>query len=445
MTYTKRVELSEEGSEAMKRVAMTRRTMLATAGALAGPVLAACATGGGGSAGGPIKPEGGAVDVLIFNPNAARNAIYDAVGKDFTTQTGITVTNNLSAQGLNPVEKLGIIVAAGEKLDLAGVSPLTMPQVASKNWLRDLSGFMARDRTFKQGVSKDLADSFTWKGKPYGLSLYATFNVLAYNKTLFDKGGVKYPDDTWTVDTLRDAAVKLTKATGENDDVYGFDYSLGDWLQFVWQNGGQPFDRVEDPTKSTMSSAPTLEAITYLADLVLKQRVVTRFDAQNRVAMNSGRLAMVQLSLTGLGGLATAAQFPWDIVLFPKGKAGRAQMAGGVGLGVVPTSVRPDAAWTYLSFLCGVPGMRRFVTAQLGAPVHKDLEKDYLALPPPPANRKAVIEAVPTVKSNPRSPNVPPAFDVFNSIFPDILAGKISPKDGCQKIDDQVNPILAAK
>src|SRR5688500_12466154 len=173
MEYTQQAEAGKDRSVVVTGGGQTRRTMMGIASSLSVPLLAACAIGGGESAGGPIKPEGGPVDVLMFNPNATRNAIYDAIAKDFTAQTGIPVTANLSAQGLNPVEKLGIIVAAGEKLDLAGVTPLTLPQVAANSWLRDVNSFMARDRGFKQGVPKDVADSFTWKGKTYGLALYA--------------------------------------------------------------------------------------------------------------------------------------------------------------------------------------------------------------------------------------------------------------------------------
>ena len=161
--------------------------------------------------------------------------------------------------------------------------------------------------------------------------------------------------------------------------------------------------------------------------------------------MNSGRLGMLQLSLTGLGALGTSAQFPWDISIFPKGKAGRAGNPGGAGFGISPTSVRPDAAWSYLAFLTSAAGMRRFVTAQLGSPIHKDLEKEYMALPPPPANRKAVVDSQAFLKGSPRSPKVPAAYAAFDAIFPDILAGKVSPTEGCQRIDQQMTAALASK
>ena len=349
--------------------------------------------------------------MLIFNPNTARIAVYDAIGKDFTAQTGIPVSANLSAQGLNPVEKLGIMVAAGEQLDVAGASFLTLPQCADNQWLRDLSGYTARDRAYSPGVPKEVADALTWKGKPHALAAYATFSVLAYNKNLFDRAGVRYPDETWTHETLRDAAVKLTRPgqdPNRTDDVFGFDFSLGDWLQFVWQNGGQPFDKAADePARGTMSSPPHSKPSRTSPTWCSSSRSSPASNSQARPPMNGGRLGMVQLSLTGLGALGTSAQFPWDIAIFPKGKAGRAGNPGGAGFGIPPTSLRPDAAWTYLTFLTSAQGMRRFVTAQLGSPLHKDLEKEYLALPPP-ASRKAVVELAalppgqPAVAQDPR-------------------------------------------
>lgn len=421
----------------------TRRAALAVAAALAGPVLGACAGGGTGTAGGPIKPEGGNVQFLVWNPSATVNPIYEAVMKDFTAQTGVGVEALQSASG-NYLEKLQALVSAGERFDLVGSSPTVMVPIAAGGLARELDTFMSRDRAFKlQDINKGVIEGGRWKAKLYTLPLYANATVLGYNRTIFDRGGVKYPDDTWTYESILAAATKLTKVTGAAEtDVYGFDFSPGsnDVFQFVWGYGGQPFDKDEDPTRSTMSAAPALEALTWLADLVLKHRVVARFD-QPRPAMATGRLAMLQLPATAVGSLGPQAQFPWDIVVFPRGKAGRSHNGGGVGYGISPTSQRPDAAWTYLSFLCGAPGQRRFVQAQRGAPVHKELEKDYLALPASPANRKAVIDMVPFLKALPKSPKVANAYTVYTDLF----NGKFAAREACQKIDEQVNPILTAK
>lgn len=53
-------------------------------------------------------------------------------------------------------------------------------------------------------------------GLPYRTSKWALF----YNKDLFDKAGVTYPDSTWTWDDYEQAAKKLTSGSGQSK-VYG--------------------------------------------------------------------------------------------------------------------------------------------------------------------------------------------------------------------------------
>jgi hypothetical protein len=78
-------------------------------------------------------------------------------------------------------------------------------------------------------------------------------------------------------------------------------------------------------------------------------------------------------------------------------------------------------------------------------PVHRELEQDYLTLPAPPANRKAVVEMVPFLKALPKSPRVADAYAVHNDVYADVFNGRITPREACQKIDEQVNPILSAR
>lgn len=56
---------------------------------------------------------------------------------------------------------------------------------------------------------QSLINLYSYQGNVYGLP--KDFDTIAlFNKDLFDKAGVAYPDDTWTSDTLTEAAKKLT-------------------------------------------------------------------------------------------------------------------------------------------------------------------------------------------------------------------------------------------
>jgi ABC-type glycerol-3-phosphate transport system substrate-binding protein len=157
----------------------------------------------------------------------------------------------------------------------------------------------------------------------------------------------------------------------------------------------------------------------------------------------TGRVAMMTQGVNSLGVVAREAQFPWDVVIHPRGKSGRPNYAGTLYYGISGTTKLPDAAWTFAKHLCGVAGQRVFVRQQIGAPVHKDLEKEYAQVPPP-ANRKAVTDTLPTLKALPKTVKMMDIYaPVFTTVLADMWAGKVSPTDGCRDIDTRVSVALS--
>jgi multiple sugar transport system substrate-binding protein len=73
----------------------------------------------------------------------------------------------------------------------------------------------------------DLADftpqslvSYQFDGKLWGIPYDEGPGNLYYNKDLFDAAGVAYPDDTWTLDRLKEVALQLTSGEGA-EKIYG--------------------------------------------------------------------------------------------------------------------------------------------------------------------------------------------------------------------------------
>jgi multiple sugar transport system substrate-binding protein len=428
--------------------------VLAGAGALAGTVLAACGGGESGAgpagAGGAIKSESGTLVWYLWDAGADRLPYYEEIAKTFQAEHSslkIELIPPLTGSGTY-FDKLKTQVAGGQPVDIIGASPVWVPDVGESGIARELNGFMARDKDFKIGdYAKGVVDGATWKGKLYMLTLFGNFNLLYYNKTLLDKAGVKYPDDTWTRDQVLDAARRITQRTGSADtDVYGFNFArdLNNVLPWIWQNGGDAFDKPESPTKATMSSAATLDAVTWLADTVNRHKVAPGEAGASMPGFGTGRIGLMTQGVNSLGVVAREAQFPWDVVIHPKGKSGRPNYAGTLYYGLSGTTKLPDAAWTFAKHLCGVAGQRVFVRQQIGAPVHKDLEKEYALIPPPPANRKAVTDTLPTLKALPKTVKMMDIYaPVFTTVLADMWAGKVSPTDGCRDIDGRVGAILS--
>ncbi|QBS38224.1 sugar ABC transporter substrate-binding protein [Thermaerobacter sp. FW80] len=111
--------------------------------------------------------------------------------------------------------------------------------------------------------------AFTHEGGVYGLPWIAQPVVLYYNKALFDEAGVPYPDETWTWDTFKEAAAKLTRDTNGDGkpDVYGF--TMNGWppfAMFVWQAGGDTVG--EDGRTAPIDSPEALEAARFYQELI---------------------------------------------------------------------------------------------------------------------------------------------------------------------------------
>ncbi|MEU8816683.1 extracellular solute-binding protein [Actinoplanes sp. NPDC048796] len=127
-------------------------------------------------------------------------------------------------------------VAAGKGIpDVAQIEYYALPQFALGKSLTDLSGFGAEN--LKADFATGPWNSVHSSDKAYGLPMDSGPMALYYNKTVFDKYGIKVPT-TW--DEYLDAARKLHKAdpkayiTNDTGDA-GFTTSM------IWQAGGKPY------------------------------------------------------------------------------------------------------------------------------------------------------------------------------------------------------------
>ncbi|QPZ38407.1 ABC transporter substrate-binding protein [Paramicrobacterium chengjingii] len=99
---------------------------------------------------------------------------------------------------------------------------------------------------------------------------------LIYNKTVFDKAGVDYPDESWDWNDFRDAAKKLTDA---ESNTYGYGYSVSgseettwQFWPHLWQNGGEILS--DDEKSAAFDSDAGVKALTYLQGMAVTDKSV---------------------------------------------------------------------------------------------------------------------------------------------------------------------------
>ncbi|WP_166997391.1 ABC transporter substrate-binding protein [Paramicrobacterium fandaimingii] len=99
---------------------------------------------------------------------------------------------------------------------------------------------------------------------------------LIYNKTVFDKAGVEYPDENWDWSDFRDAAKKMTDA---ETNTYGYGYSVSgseettwQFWPHLWQNGGEILS--DDQTEAAFASDAGVKALTFLQDMAVTDKSI---------------------------------------------------------------------------------------------------------------------------------------------------------------------------
>lgn len=244
-------------------------------------------------------------------------------------------------------EKILTALAADEAPDVVLLDSKLIPTFTNKKVLLDLTPYVA-------SLSIDTTQWFTnvLQIARRGSALYAfpkgfTPLMMFYNKTLFDRAGLRYPAANWTWDEYLSLAKKLTMdLDGDGaSDQYGTAFSnyYYFWIAWVWSAGGDVIDSSGTRASGVLNSPATESALSYLIDL----------QKRYRVAPNTGR--WVQSEKTGMnvqlfmnGKIAMIVDGHWRLPRFL-----RQIEEGKLSLGVVPLPRRPGSRRTNVIYESG--------------------------------------------------------------------------------------------
>ncbi len=154
-------------------------------------------------------------------------------------------------------------------------------------------------------------------GAVYGLPNDFTPMVMYYNPQAFKKANVTTPSSNWTWDEFLTTVQKLTlDSDGHNSLDPKFDKTkvvqwgfrvrkfVFEWIYWVWQNGGDVISPDGKTATGYLDSPATIEAITFLRDLVTKYHVAPEPSTLDQMTKQFGFLSNF---LKG------------DVAIFPRG------------------------------------------------------------------------------------------------------------------------------
>jgi len=241
-----------------------------------------------------------------------------------------------------------------------------------------------KDRQY--GLDKDEYVDSLWfycekDGKTWTVPLSFVVRSVFYNKDLFDKHGVPYPDNDWTWDDFIETAQACDKDTDGDGmvDTIGFDLSLSgaaEWYMWLFSAGGDIVDL--DKKEAVFNSQAGYDALKLYIEAARGFEIgPSPLGMATGVGYVSGQAAMIVSMPVARVLLPTMGLSNFGIARMPKHPDHpRANMAAGETLGVSPSSDHPWESWLWVRAMMQYDQQRMWSDTGWGFPSHKELLAD---------------------------------------------------------------------
>ena len=205
-----------------------------------------------------------------------------------------------------------------------------------------------------------MVEAFQYKGSQYAIAQYGDVYAYTYNVDLYKEVGLdpEQPPQDWA-----EFVNHMLKLTIPEKEQYGFGligkagtHETGSYVNmYIRQNEGDVLN--EDYTRSRLNEPAAIEATQFVADLVLKHKVVAPGLLEYEWKDLDALFAMG--TVASYLAAATRAQLVYnknpDINIYsapmPKGKQWKGASMYGWGLSIWAETKYPDEAWKFIEFM----------------------------------------------------------------------------------------------
>jgi ABC-type glycerol-3-phosphate transport system substrate-binding protein len=254
----------------------------------------------------------------------------------------------------------------------------------------------------------------TLDGKLYMLSMSASVTNWVYNKTIFKEAGLKEPDDTWTFDTVLEAAQKLTDPAKKQYGLFTPNQFERGYVDGMLAGGAgatsattaEVFNLEQKKTRLGEAGGP--DHFAWYIDAIYKHKVAPAPGEVPSLASGgitnpfaAGRIAMQPFGLYAAGDAVQqiGTRFEWAGMPTPKHQVtgNRATVLISEGF-VLPkyTQARGtyETALKYALSFYGDPVMKAVAAGRGTLPVVRKWIKSTEYLNPPPGSMDIIVKTV---------------------------------------------------
>jgi multiple sugar transport system substrate-binding protein len=215
----------------------------------------------------------------------------------------VSVTLEAVTNGSEYRDRILTSIAADAPPDVVQLDNIDIPAFVDAGVLVDLAPYMERVGLRLTVFEPRVLDIFRRGAALYAIPKDFTPMMIAYNKDLFDRAGVPYPEGDWTWEEFRAAARRLTRdADGDGVvDQWGFWLDRRDfmWIPSIWALGGDVLCQDGNRASGCLDSPNAIWAFQAFLGLATRDSVTPRYFGLRRSVGDqlrqfySGRLAMM--------------------------------------------------------------------------------------------------------------------------------------------------------
>ncbi|MCK4328566.1 sugar ABC transporter substrate-binding protein [candidate division WOR-3 bacterium] len=345
------------------------------------------------------------------------------------------------------LDKLQIMIGGGTPPDVFYMGIENFPAYVSGGSLMNLEPFLQEDTIWNPGeYFPELLTGFRYRDNLYGIPKDWSPLVLYYNKDLFDRAGISYPDEKWTWENFLDATVKITKDEDKDGkpDIFGF-WNFSNWVwtfPWIWSNGGSVLS--EDRKTCLMDSPEVIEALQFLYDLTYKYKVApTSAQTAQRDLFTTGKVGMVMYGRWMVPRYRTIMDFKWGVAPLPKKKE-RVTPLFTVAFVVSSQCKHPKEAYKLVRFFSGKGGNNVIGKLGLAVPSMVDIANSPVFLSPEelPENSEVFLETMNYARLQPVTPQWEEMGNIVNQHLEELFLDKKTPSETAKDITQDINELL---
>ncbi len=407
--------------------------------------LVACGGNSHGNSGAGRIGSGESVTVAIWD-NAQLSGLKEII-EDFTEESGIQAELQVI-----PWEQYWTLLEAGaqggDMPDIFWMHSNYSQKFMSNDLLLDLTDRISgSDVIDLDNYYADITELYQLDGRTYAIPKDYDTIGLWYNKELFDEAGLSYPDETWTWNTLAEAAKKLTdKEKGQFGFVCPAANNQDGYYNVIYAMGGSVLN--EDKTKSNWDSPETIQAMNWWMDnLVSVSMPSPQMMAENAldVLFGSKKAAMV---IQGSWMVANFKENEYidancDVAVLPMAEDGtRKTIYNGLGWAANADVENPEECWKLLEYLGSEKAQEKQAALGVTMSAYEGTSDTWVNCAPE-FHLQAFLDMTEDMEIRPYTRNTKVWEDYSQSAMVKAYTGEMTMEEVCRDIASFMNEQLA--